>query len=159
MEHNTKKKHKRRRVSEQGSVGFNDVARNAFLGIGVSLLVMLVLSFIASAICMLSSDPASLTLPSGITIFCVSAAIGGYIGAKRLLRDKTATVVSGILCGFTLMIVTGISATLQSIIAPSSTHGMTIFSSVLIRSSAIPLATLSACLNLKKITKSRKRWR
>lgn len=155
MEHR-KNRHRARRTAEEVSVGFNDVVKNSFLGVLSALISMAVLVLAASAVCMLTRDPASFTLPLGIAAFLISAAVGGFVASRGLLRDKTAAVISGIICGFALMIFTGIGAVLQNLLASESTHGLSALVAVLIRALAIPMSLLGACIDKKKRTGRRK---
>ncbi|MBQ8850222.1 MAG: hypothetical protein IJ011_07840 [Clostridia bacterium] len=160
MEHNAKKNKKhRRRTSEDGEVGFDTVAKNSLIGLGASCALMLILTVALSALCMLSPDPAALTLPLGIAAFCLSAAFGGFISSRQLSRDKTAAVVSGLICGFALAILTGILSVAQSALLPEATHGLGLLQSIVIRASALPLSALFASLSLKKKVRAHRRRR
>ena len=149
MEHKGNKR-RGRRTAEQGSVGFNDVAKNSFLGVLSALITMAALSVASAAVCMLTNDPAAFTLPVGIAVFLVSSAVGGFVSARRLSRDKTAAVISGVICGFALMLFTGIGAVLQNLLASEATHGLHIAVAVLIRALAIPMSALGACIDKNK---------
>ena len=160
MEHNVKKNKKhRRRTPEQGDIGFDTIAKNSLIGIGTALLCMLVLSVALAALCMLSPDPASLTLPLGIAVFCLSAAVGGVVSARGLRADKTAAVVSGLICGFALMVLSGISAAVQNFLAPTATHGIPLLPALLLRAASIPLSAVFAFIVLKKKPRARRRRR
>ncbi len=154
---NTNKR--RQRTAESGRADFNTVARAAFLGIGAEMAAMLVLSLGAAGLCMLSPDPASLTLPVGIALFCLSSLIGGAVSAARLSWDKTAAVVSGAVCGFSLIIITGIGALIQGLLVPEYTHGVGLLWSVLLRTAALPLSAISAFLVVNKRKKPRRHRR
>ena len=158
MERNTqtvRKSHSRRKEGEGISIG--GVALRAFIGVGVALAAMLVLSAVSSGLCMLSPDPAALTLPIGIIIFLLSSAAGGAVSAKGLARDKTAAVFSGILCGFSIMLFLGVGAIVQNALAPDYTHEMGIVKSVLIRAAAIPISGIVAFLTVNRRKNKRHR--
>ena len=154
---NTNKR--RQRTGEGGKADFNSVVRAALMGIGVEVAAMLILSLVAAGLCMISPDPASLTLPVGIVIFFLSSLLGGAVSAAYLSRDKTAAVVSGGVCGFSLMIITGIGALIQGLLVPEYTHGVGSLWSVLLRSAALPLSALSAFIAVNKRKKPKRHRR
>lgn len=158
MERSFQKK-KRKRTAEGGKTDFNTVIVRSLIGLGASALSGLALSLAAAGLCMLSPDPAALTLPTGIAIFCIASVIGGAVSGMGLSHDKTAAVVSGIACGFFLVIITGVSALIQGLIVPEYTHGLGILSAVLLRSAALPLSALAAFLAVNKRKKAKRRRR
>lgn len=160
MDTNTKrgtKKHFRGRDGENVSIG--SVVANAFVGAGAALIAMLTLAAVSGGLCMLSNDPAALTLPVGIAIFILTSALGGAVCGARFRKDKTAALFSGCLCGFSLMIFLGIGAILQTALAPEATHGLGLLGSVLIRAAALPLSGIAAFLTASKRKNKRHRRR
>ena len=145
MEKSKSRKRRSHRGDGDGS-GVSGIFRSAFMGVGAALVSMLVMAVISSGLCMLSPDPASLTLPVGIVIFIISSAVGGGISATGLSKDKTATLFSGIICGFAIMTFLGVGAVTQEIISPDSTHKIGLMTSLLIRCAAIPVSGLCAYL-------------
>ena len=138
----SRKKHSRR--SDGDSVTFAGVVRRAFMGVGAAIVSMLALAVVSSALCMLSPDPASLTLPTGMIIFVLSSVIGGIVSGAGQSKDKVATVFSGIICGFAIMIFSGVGAVTQELLAPESTHEIGVMTAIIIRVSAIPLSAICA---------------
>ena len=130
--------------SDGESVGFSGVARRAFIGVGAAIVSMLMLALVSSGLCMLSPDPAALTLPVGIAIFFLSSVIGGAVSGAGQSKDKAATVFSGIICGFALVIFSGVGAVTQELLSPDSTHEIGVAASMLTRCAAIPLSAVSA---------------
>lgn len=160
MERNSRKNKKQRaRRTETIEVGFEIIAKNSLFGIGAAVLSMLALSLASAGLCMISPDPAALTLPVGIVIFLLSSALGGVVSARGLCKHKGAAVIAGVLTGFALMILSGISAVAQNALSLSSTHGLSPVFEVLFRALAIPLCALCSSITLKIGTTGRKRRR
>lgn len=153
---NIRKKHLHR--SSDDGVGFAEVIRGAFIGTGAAIVSMLLMAVISSGLCMLSPDPAALTLPVGIVIFFISSAIGGVISAQGLSRDRTAALFSGLACGFCIMIFLGVGALVQNVLASDSAHNVGRLTAFLIRGSSVPLSAAFACFAAKS-PKRRKRGR
>ena len=153
IQHGVRKKHSHRSSGE--GVGFAEVVRGAFIGTGAALASMLLMSVISSGLCMLSPDPASLTLPTGLVIFFISSAIGGAISVSGLSRDRTAAIFSGIVCGFCIMIFLGVGALVQGAFAPEYTHSIGSLTTFLLRGAAIPLS--GVCAYIASMPKKRRR--
>ena len=155
----TQRPRKKKRAGASDTPDFFTVSKKATLGATAALCVALLLSAVSAALCLLSPDPATLTLPIGIATFLVSAAVGGAVSATGFKSHPTAAVVSALFCGFMLVILTGICALWQSTAATESTHSLPPLLSLAIRITAIPLSALSAYFVTKRLKKPRRRKR
>lgn len=154
-EQRARKKHSHRSGGDES--GFIGVLRSAGIGVLAALIAMLIMSAVASGLCLLSPDPLSLILPVGIVIFVISSAIGGAVSSVGLKKDRTAVTFSGLTCGFAIMIFLGVGALTQEALSPESTHEIGLVTAFFVRGAAIPIAALSAYASSFFEKKRRKR--
>ncbi len=160
MEHNSKKAKKRKpRQSEAQAAGFEAVAMGALIGSGGALVCMLALALISAALCMLSPDPASLSMPIGLAILYISSALGGALSSKSFKGELSSALTASGMCGFVLFVLTGICSVLQGLLAPEASHGFGLPTATLLRVLAVAVSMLSACIFCKVRQKKRKAYR
>ncbi len=159
MEQNSKKRKKRQgRQSEAQSLGFEAVAQGTVVGSGSAVICMSALALVSTALCMMSPDPASLSLPVGLSILYISSAVGGFVSSLKLKREPSAALTAAALCGFTVFVLTGICSTLQAILSPESSHGIGIWVALVLRLLAIAPSMLASYVSCKaKPQKHRRR--
>ena len=150
---------KKKATQSSDTPDFFDLSKKAIAGGSASLCTSVLLSLISAALCLLSPDPATLTLPIGITIFFVSAVVGGAISAIGLKGKSLAAMTSAAFSGFILVIATGICAAWQAAAAPYASHNIAIILSLLIRCSAIPTSAAVGYLMSKKAKNHRRKRR
>ena len=158
--HSHQKRKKRQDHSHRtDSPDFFTVSKKALIGGASTLGSALLLSLAASALSLLAPDPASLTLPIGLAIFFISAAIGGAVSAAGFKGHPQIATITAVFCGFLFVIVSGICAVWQSIAAPDSSHGIPLLLSVILRLMAVPTSALAAYFVSKERNKPRRRKR
>lgn len=128
----------------EGGNGFNSVLRDAILGVCVFLGAVLIFCAAGAGLCLLSPDPAALTLPTGVVIFILSSALAGGVSGYRQIEDKTAALFSGLICGFSIMIFSGVGAMVQNFLSAQSTHNIGVLTECLVRALAILISGLCA---------------
>ncbi len=89
----TKKRSKR---ASPPANGVGAMLKHVVIGTGTALLVAALLSLLGAALCLLSDDPAALTLPVGLIALYLAAAMGGMITARL---HKENALLCGLLCG------------------------------------------------------------
>ena len=158
-QHSVKRKKRKKRTDEGKDAGFEAVARGAVTGGAGAVGCMLALAFLSAALCMLTPDPLSLSLPVGMVILYLSAAIGGCISAIGLRSNIPAALTASAFCGFILFILTGICAVLQGIVAPDLSLGFGIVLSLILRLVAMAVAVTAAYIFCRLKPKPRHRRR
>ena len=143
----------------EGGNGFNAVLRHALLGVCVFLGAVLIFCATGAGLCLLSPDPAALTLPTGIGIFFLSAIAAGGVSGYRLKGDKTAALFSGLLCGFSIMVFSGVGAMVQNLLSAQSTHNIGVLTECLVRGLAIPISGFCAYFTATQKKRGRHRRR
>ncbi len=158
-QHSAKRKKRKKRTDESKGVGFEAVARGTVTGGAGAVGCMLVLALLSAALCMLTPDPLSLSLPVGMVILYLSAAIGGCISAMGLRSNIPAALTASAFCGFTVVILTGICSVLQGLLAPDQSHGIGTGLSLLLRFVAMAVSVTASYLFCKLKPKPRRRRR
>ena len=157
---NKEKKHRKRHSrSDQTDVGFASIAKSALIGSGYSLAGIIILSIIVSALCLMHSDPATITLPIGLAVLYASACLGGVIASKKFKQDKGLALTAGAVCGFILFFVTGIGSAVLDLVFSGSSHGLKLFTSLFLRAICIPTSLLGAYMGMSRKKKYRKKRR
>lgn len=160
MSYSQQNSHKRRKHaprSDSGDVSFFDLMKNGAVGAGFALASVIVLSLVSSALCLLYSDPSALTMYAGIAILYISSIAGGVISAIKFRGDKSAAIVSGILCGFIILVSFGIISTFLSLAGGDFSHSVKLIPSILLRALCIPASILGAYMGSRKKSPRRKR--
>ena len=74
--------------------------RHSAIGAGIGIGLACLLCPLGAWLCLLSPDPASLTLPAGIFTLLLSALAGGFCAARL---HKSRRLLCGVLCGILLV--------------------------------------------------------
>lgn len=161
MGYSTSERNKKRRhgANDSGELGFGTLVKHAARGALVSILSALLLSLAGSALLMLSPDPASLTLYTGIAIFFLSSAIGGAVSAIKIKHDKTGASVASLLCGFLIVVFWGFCSVIELFILPDSLHNLSAWITIAARLSAIPVSLVFGRICCKKRSSHHRRKR
>lgn len=151
----------KRKISHPSSDSpdFFTISKKALAGGGTALCTSVLLSLLCAFLCLLSPDPAALTLPIGLVIFFISTVTGGAVSAIGLKGRPTAATASAAFSGFILVIATGICAVWQAVAAPHASHGIPLILSIILRISAIPISALIGYFVSKKPKNHRKKHR
>ena len=143
-QHSANRKKRKKRTDDTKDAGFEAIAKGAVTGSAGAVGAMLVFALLATALCMLTPDPLSLSLPVGMTILYLSAALGGCISSMKLRGNIPAALTASAFCGFTVVILTGICSVLQSLLAQSLSHGFGIGVSLLLRLAAMAVSVTAS---------------
>ena len=153
----SKKVNSKKRSANAAPPDFFTLSKKALIGGGVAVLSTILLSLIAAALCLLSPDPAALTLPVGLSVFFISAAVGGAVCSTGFKGKPRSAAVAAVLCGFLFVIITGICAAWQSAAAPQASHSINTALAIALRFLAIPTSAASAILVSKQKKAKRRR--
>lgn len=156
----SKKKANRHRSTERDTdISFVTIAQRAFAGAGISTLIAVILSLAASAVCMLFADPARLALPSGLVVYCASAAIGSALSVRKIKKDRSAALICGVLCGLSFVIILGLCSVVFGKTLSEYSGNMNLAISIILRMLAIPASLLGAQICASKSGRGHKRHR
>ncbi len=147
----------RRRMGASGEVSFGDIAAASGISAGLSLVGALVASLIASALCLLSSDPLSLVTPVGLVILYISSAACGFFAAYPLRRDRSAANVSALLSGLLLFLILGIFSTATKLIFSGSPSFFSALVALALRGVSVICALIASFMAVKPRQKPHRR--
>ena len=141
-----------RKITPRASDGFPVLFRHSAMGAGIGMGLVCLLCPPGAWLCLLSPDPASLTLPAGILILLLSALAGGFCSARLHKRRR---LLCGVLCGILLVFFFW----LLTLFLGEPAHGIPFFVSLLLRILTAGVSALGAMIPARERKMHRKRRR
>lgn len=144
----------RKKTGEGGDLGALSMLKSSFIGAACSIVVILVLALVFSAISYTRDDPDALLGVLSFAALYISALVAGIISAKR---TKKSAICCGALSG---MMLVGILFLVSLSFNDSYSSGYPWGTGMVIRASVVLLASLGGFIGIhKKNTRKRKRKR
>lgn len=101
MEHRPRRRSPRSSSAEQELSSVTTILKSSLLGAGGGLLASLLLLLGGTILCLCTTDPGSLILPTGLLALYLSAMVGGFLAIRH---HKKEPLPCGALCGALMML-------------------------------------------------------